>query len=260
MPELTDLRIRAFRRLMQIVERVFALCEWTRELLIRNCVPQDKISLCRQGISWAPNNSLSERPARAIELPLRAAFLGRFDETKGVHIVAQALKDNRTLPLYLDLFGVRQGEAGDQYASRIHKVTANDPRIRVLPPLPSGEVIPRLRDYDLLVVPSQWLETGPLVVLEAFAAGTPVMGSDLGGIAELVNNGVDGLLVNPAHSPTAWADAFRQICSNPDRLVSLRAGIRPPRHTRQVAVEMIPLYAHAMATRTLKLAARPAWI
>ena len=52
-----------------------------------------------------------------------------------------------------------------------------------------------LSRIDVLAVPSQWLETGPLVVLEAFAAGTPVIGSDLGGIRELVSDGRDGLLV-----------------------------------------------------------------
>jgi glycosyltransferase involved in cell wall biosynthesis len=75
-------------------------------------------------------------------------------------------------------------------------------------------------------------------VLEAFAAGTPVIGSNLGGIAELVRHEVDGLLVQPASSPAAWAEALRRVCQDPSLLASLRAGIRAPRHTRQVAAEM----------------------
>ncbi|MDP9171223.1 MAG: glycosyltransferase, partial [Acidobacteriota bacterium] len=103
------------------------------------------------------------------------------------------------------------------------------------------------REYDLLAVPSQWLETGPLVVLEAFAAGTPVLGSDLGGIAELVRDGVDGVLVKPAGSVAAWAQAMRRLCGQPELLIRLRAGIRPPRHTREVALEMMPVYRNALA-------------
>ena len=102
-----------------------------------------------------------------------------------------------------------------------------------------------------MVVPSQWLETGPLVVLEAFAAGTPVIGSNLGGIAELVTDGVDGLLVDPASSPAAWADSLRRVCSDPDLLVSLRAGIRPPRHSRDTAIEIMPVYVDAVQEREL---------
>ena len=248
MPELIDLRIRSFHRLMQMVERVIALCDWTRELLVRNGVAANKITLCRQGISWQSDDSSAQAP-RPFRLPLRAAFLGRLDATKGVHLLVQALKSDGALPVYLDIFGVQQGETGRRYAAELQTMIAGDPRIRMLPPLPSGEVVPLLRDYDLVVVPSQWLETGPLVVLEAFAAGTPVIGSNLGGIAELVTDGVDGLLVDPASSPAAWADSLRRVCSEPDLLVAMRAGIRPPRHTRDTALEMSPLYENLVRKR-----------
>ncbi|MEP6714095.1 MAG: glycosyltransferase [Terriglobia bacterium] len=246
MPELVDTRIRAFHRLMRISRRVFALCEWTKSLLTRNGVPAEKITLCRQGISWQP---LPPRADRDHGLPLRVAFLGRFDPTKGTHLLVQALRQNRDLPIRLDLYGVRQLEGGDRYAALIQTAMGDDSRIRLLPPIPGNEVVPLLRGYELLAVPSQWLETGPLVVLEAFAAGTPVLGSDLGGIAELVRDGVDGVLVKHRDSAAAWAEALSMLCANPDMLTSLRAGIRTPRHTRDVALEMIPLYEMAAGSR-----------
>jgi glycosyltransferase involved in cell wall biosynthesis len=156
--------------------------------------------------------------------------------------VLRALKDNPSLPLTLDLYGVSQSGAGDRHAAGLEEMIAGDTRIRLLPALPAADVIARLRDYDLLVVPSQWLETGPLVVLEAFAARIPVVGSNLGGIAELVRDGIDGLLVSPYPSSAAWATAFRQICQEPELLDSLRAGIQPPRHSRDAARELLPVY------------------
>jgi glycosyltransferase involved in cell wall biosynthesis len=249
MPELVELRIQVFHRLIKLVDRVIALCEWARDLLIRNGVPQAKLTLCRQGISWEVNDYSKDHSPRKPGLPIRAAFLGRLDPTKGVHIVVEALKDNAALPFHLDLFGVRQGEAGDRYASRMGELIACDTRIRIMPPLSPGRVVPRLREYDVLIVPSQWMETGPLVILEAFAAGIPVIGSNLGGIAELVVDGVDGLLVDPASSPIAWANLFRQICVNPAMLFSLRAGIRRPRHVREAAVELMPLYEKVMSNK-----------
>jgi glycosyltransferase involved in cell wall biosynthesis len=79
------------------------------------------------------------------------------------------------------------------------------------------------------------------VVLEAFAAGIPVLGSDLGGIAELVEHEVDGLLVEPA-SPEAWGGALRRVLDDPDLLTRLRRGVRPPRRMGQVAEEMLAVY------------------
>lgn len=244
MPELIDVRIETFHRMMDMADRVVALCNWTRELLVRNGVPEEKLTLCRQGITWRTEDAVINVP-RTTQLPLRAAFFGRFDPTKGLQVLLQALSSDTSLPVHLDIFGVRQSDTGHRYAGQLQAMIEGDSRIRMLAPMASEDVVSRLRDYDLAIIPSQWLETGPLVVLEAFAAGTPVVGSKLGGVAELVTDGVNGLLVDDAPSPAAWAAALRRICSHPDVLDSLRAGIRPPRRTHQVALELMPVYEDA---------------
>lgn len=243
MSELIEVRIGAFHRLMEMADHVIALCDWGRELLIRNGVAESKITLSRQGICHdVPGGAFETSAPRPFRLPLRAAYLGRFDATKGVHLIVQALRDNPDLPIQLDLFGVPQGPSGARYAAELHVAIAGDGRMRIMPPLTSDRVIPRLREYDFVVVPSQGLETGPLVVLEAFAAGTPVIGSKLGGIAELVTHGVDGLLVEPHSSVVAWAEALRGVCNSPEIHRSLRSGIRPPRQIKEAAVDMVQLY------------------
>ena len=98
-----------------------------------------------------------------------------------------------------------------------------------------------MRQYDVVAVPSQWLETGPLVVMEAFAAGVPVLGSNLGGIAELVRHGTDGLLVTP-RSVEAWRIALETVCEDRALLERLRAGIREPRSMAEVSHDMSKLY------------------
>jgi glycosyltransferase involved in cell wall biosynthesis len=98
-----------------------------------------------------------------------------------------------------------------------------------------------MRDYDAIAVPSRGLETGPLVVLEAFAAGRPVLGADLGGIAELVSHDVDGLLIAPNNS-SIWASAIAELASDPRRIQRLAAGIRAPRTMEDAAGEMVTLY------------------
>jgi glycosyltransferase involved in cell wall biosynthesis len=64
-----------------------------------------------------------------------------------------------------------------------------------------------------VVVPSLWYENQPFSILEAFAAGKPVIASDLGGMAELVTNGDRGLLVPPG-DVQALAEAMRSMTAN----------------------------------------------
>jgi glycosyltransferase involved in cell wall biosynthesis len=98
-----------------------------------------------------------------------------------------------------------------------------------------------MSSFDLIAVPSRWLETGPLVVLEAFAAGVPVLGSDLGGIAESVRNGVDGALVRPGDID-AWSEVISRFAADRRLVAALRQNVRPPRTIDEVAREMSEVY------------------
>jgi glycosyltransferase involved in cell wall biosynthesis len=116
-----------------------------------------------------------------------------------------------------------------------------DARVRFRRPLEHSDVVSTLSRYDATLVPSQWLETGPLVVLESFGAGTPVIGSQLGGIEELVRNGWDGILVRH-DDVSAWSDLFSRLVKSPSVLDELRANVAPPRTMDDVATDMAALY------------------
>jgi glycosyltransferase involved in cell wall biosynthesis len=115
-------------------------------------------------------------------------------------------------------------------------------RIRWLQPVKPEAVVETIGKYDALVVPSVWLETGPLVVLEAFAAGVPVIGSRLGGIAEMVRDGVDGFLFKPGN-PSDLAYDIEQI---PRQLAALRGNIKKPKGLTLVAEEHSCLYQNVV--------------
>jgi glycosyltransferase involved in cell wall biosynthesis len=97
------------------------------------------------------------------------------------------------------------------------------------------------------------METGPLVLLEAFAAGVPVLGAHLGGIAELVRDGVDGVLVAPDDF-SAWAGAIARLAANPHIVRELRGNITAPRSIEAVADDMAEVYS-ALATREVSTGA-----
>jgi glycosyltransferase involved in cell wall biosynthesis len=97
-----------------------------------------------------------------------------------------------------------------------------------------------LSGATLLAYPSLYEGFG-FPVLEAFAAGVPVVGSDLGGIGELVEHEVNGLLVKP-DSLAAWRQALFRLAQDRDLLARLERGTRPPRGMDTVADEMLTLY------------------
>jgi glycosyltransferase involved in cell wall biosynthesis len=143
--------------------------------------------------------------------------------------------------LDLDVYGVAEDGTDSSYVRSLRALAANDPRVRWCPPVPSEQVLSVLRGYDVVAVPSRWLETGPQVVLEAFAAGVPVVGSRLGGLVELVDDRVDGLLVDP-DSVAAWAKTLRELVEHPAVLRRLSAGVRPPKGMDAVVDDMENVY------------------
>ncbi len=236
----------AARAMLLEADAVVAVCEWVRRLLLANGVPEKKLVFSRQGLTGVP---VPPRGPRAPG-PLRVAFFGRFERSKGVDVLVKAFGSAPRLDARLDVYGVAQGVLGEVFRRELQSLAARDARVAFPEPLPSSAVAPALAGYDLLAVPSQWLETGPLTVLEAFAAGVPVAGSRLGGVSELVRHDVDGRLVSPAHSPAAWAKELEFLSSEPTRLEALRAGVRPPKRMSETAAEMVAVYASATGGRS----------
>ena len=260
MSELVRLRHECAQSLFSEVDHVVAVCQWVKQLLLCNGVPEVKITLSRQGLPYGTDQAkpTTDRKAWTGEAagdqlstlraqrsvaggPLKVAFLGRLDRTKGPDVLIRAVRAAPELPVALDLYGVTQGSGGKEYERELRELAGDDSRVAFRPPVPAADVVATLQKYDLLAVPSQWLESGPLVILEAFGAGIPVLGSNLGGIAELVQDGVNGLLV-AARDAGAWAAALERLGREPELLKRLRAGIRPPRTMAMVADEMMELY------------------
>ena len=133
------------------------------------------------------------------------------------------------------------------YERNVRDSASRDSRIEIAAPVGRADLPAVLASFDLIAVPSLWLETGPLVVLEAFAAGTPVIGSRLGGIAELVPPSFGNLLLPPG-DVAAWADAIR------DRAEASGVHSQPtpplPRSTSAVANEMAAVYRELLAGTT----------
>ena len=105
-----------------------------------------------------------------------------------------------------------------------------------------------MASLDALVVPSVWIENAPFVIKEAFAAGVPVVASNLGGMAELVEDGRNGLLFSAGDS----ADLRRvltRLLDEPALLATLRAGLPRVRTIDEDAAWTQSVYEEVLANR-----------
>jgi glycosyltransferase involved in cell wall biosynthesis len=256
MSDLIQQRHGAVRAFLTEVDHCIALCHWVKDLLLHIGLPEDRVTVSRQGLCHQSRTDTGNEKVGDRGSAVRIAFLGRLDPVKGIHILVQALRSVQAANVQLDIFGITQGSRDEEYARELKLAASGDSRVAFHPPIPGGRVVPVLCTYDALAVPSQWLETGPMVVLEAFAAGIPVIGSRLGGIEELVQHGVNGLLVEAASVP-AWGEVVCEVSSRPDLLAGLRAGVRPPRTMVTAADEIQAVYAWVKSSRRAALLYEP---
>lgn len=231
-------RQQSLQAMSKYADRIIAVCHWLYQALLINGIPEEKLVLSRCGISYPTPAKLPRN--RQPNQHLKVIFLGRWDVNKGIDVLVKSIKNlPPEIPIELVIHGIQQDE---QYRQKTLQLIGDDPRIRVEKQLTREELNQTLPNYDILAVPSQWLETGPLVVLEAHALSLPVIGSNLGGIAELVKHGVDGWLV-PAHDIQAWTKAFWLLATDANLLQQLRQGIKPVRTLGMQAEDLATLYA-----------------
>ncbi len=235
MTELMQSRVKNFRLFIKTVDHFIVMNEWAGQVLQENGCSSKKISLIPHGIPQGLAVNVAQKREDSLDARLRVAFFGRISREKGLHVILEALLLDPALNIQLDVYGVFQGGRESVYAKQILTMAQRDSRVLFCEPVPSGDVRATLSKYDLLAVPSQCLETGPLVVLEAFAAGIPVIGSNLGGVAEKVQDGIDGCLVKQFSSPDAWEKALKQFFQKPELLEQFRSQIRKPTTMEQVA-------------------------
>jgi glycosyltransferase involved in cell wall biosynthesis len=99
-----------------------------------------------------------------------------------------------------------------------------------------------MHGLDVLVVPSTWYEISPLVILEAFAHGVPVVGADLRNLNSQVRHGVNGLLFRSGDAGDL-ARQLQRLVDEPDLLPTLAEGISPPCTVEEEVQEVERVYA-----------------
>ncbi len=133
-------------------------------------------------------------------------YIGRMTKEKGVETFLQAASD---LDINIDLIGDGpEKESLQKYSSD---------KVRFLGLLSPKEVMAHLKKAQALVVPSHWYEGFPMVVLEAMATGTPLLVSEIGSLAEIVQDHKTGRVI-PAGDVEAWRKTLIEVYNNEKEL------------------------------------------
>jgi glycosyltransferase involved in cell wall biosynthesis len=213
-------RDRLLRQALGQAQAIIAPSDFLKDQFVGDgYVPEGAIQVIENGIDTTgvlPHRERKEGEA------VRFAYLGSIAPHKGVHVLIEAFNQVHGLAR-LDIYGDLEANPG--YVQELRRKLSH-PAASLCGPVARRDVWSVLSETDVLVVPSLWYENSPVTIQEAFAAGVPVIGSDLGGIAEKIEDGVSGRRF-PAGDQGALAAVLQRLVDAPEQIEQMRRGIGP---------------------------------
>ncbi len=180
------------------LDYIITLNEWSKKQLVLNDIALENIITIPIAL---PISNIEEDnlpiPTPTIQEAnyLKLIYVGRLSKEKGVHNVIQAISQlNDQCKILFDVYGVYGNDTkyNDYLTKTIEKVDG----VFYKGILNDKLVVKTMMQYDIVIVSSITSETGPLTVLEGFAAHKFVLGTNVNGINEMIEDGKNGYLVN----------------------------------------------------------------
>lgn len=243
-------------------EALVAISRFTAEGYARLCpVAADRIVRIPNGVDLAPYASLARRPEHlpAVIKPGRfVLFLGRLHRRKGVDVLLDAWQQlPATLPHgTAQLVVAGDGEEQSSLAEQARQCGIAN-QVCFVGRVAGDAKTWLLQNALVLVMPSREWEAFPLVLLEAQAAGTPVVGTRIPGLEDLVVPGHTGWLVD-AERPAALAATLAEALDRPDRTRALGDRARAAAQNyawHAITRRHVQLYEHLLAQNSHRRAA-----
>lgn len=257
-PQTFFLRERFIKSHLSLVDMFLAPSDFLRQRYIEWGVAPEKIRMEEYGrLPVVRTAQTSERPIRN-----RVAFFGQLSMFKGVDVLLDAMRILQrdaaegaaagSAPAVLPRLRVhganlelQPGEFQNRFESLLQDTEATVTFVGKY----DHEKLPELMAHvDWVVVPSVWWENSPLVIQEAFQQGRPVICSDIGGMAEKVTDGVNGLHFGVG-DPASLAETLRRAVETPGLWESLRQGISPVHRMDEHVRRLDDLYTSLLLSK-----------
>ena len=236
---------------------VISPSEFLIDVFKRNGVNTSKFVYLPHGADYSVMRNLERRSGDRRRTIMNLAFLGTLLPHKGVDVLVKAFTkipaDNLRLKIYGGYFHMHE------YYSNLLELAKGDKRIEFCGEYHFESIADVMKDIDMVVVPSLWYENAPLVISMAQMFSIPVIASRLGGMAEMVADGVNGFTFQPGDVEDL-ADRIRMIAANPDVLRELSSRKLSPPRIESEAFILEKLYSSLIAsngTSTIQIPASP---
>ncbi|MEJ6782630.1 glycosyltransferase family 4 protein [Aminobacter sp. Piv2-1] len=208
-------------------------------------IDPDRLSVIENGIVMGEAATARELPTRAPRRN-RFAYFGQLTPFKGVDVLIDAVsrvpKDIWGDDACLMIFGGNLERQPTEFQDRLKKLIEDaGQRVRFYGAYENADMPRLMRSVDWVVLPSTWWENSPLVIQEALHHRRPIICSDIGGMAEKVRDGKDGLHFR-AGSAQDLADRLAEALADPQAWDRLQASMRQPMSHVGCAREHVDLY------------------
>jgi glycosyltransferase involved in cell wall biosynthesis len=274
-PQTFFLRKRFIQSHFALVDLFLAPSEFLRQRYVDWGIPPERIRTEEYGRTLAaPLAESNGQGARN-----RFAFFGQLTPFKGVQVLLEATalllgaklehddpliralesaassgngsaKDLATRP-EVRVYGANLDLQPGEFQNRVRELLAQTRETVTLVGRYDHDELPQLMaDTDWVIVPSLWWENSPLVIQEAFHHGRPVICSDIGGMAEKVKDGVNGLHFK-AGDASALARTMEAAVETPGLWDRLQGGIEPVYSMTEHVGALGELYAELLARKEL---------
>ncbi len=221
------------RDMLDKVDVILAPSRFLREKFIHYGIAKDRIFHLGHGIDHRPLVNFSKEPSNK----LRFGFVGNVSEHKGIRVLIRAFnkikKDNASLSIF--------GPYDQSYLSKLRRELKTDSRVTFYGLFDNREISSVFSKIDVLVFPSIWYENQPIAILEALLAKIPIITSNMGGMAELVQDRVTGLLFEIGN-PEDLSQKMVGLIDNPQLLRKLSEAPRQVKTIEKNAQELNEIY------------------
>jgi glycosyltransferase involved in cell wall biosynthesis len=175
-------------------------------------IPREKMIMIENGQPVV--EFLSPRRIQRGECRGRFAYFGQLNPFKGINILLQAFKalpDNVKSKVHLDIHGANLEFQSKEFQEEIALLIEELKDVVTLHgAYESHEMGALLQQSDWVIIPSVWWENSPMVIQEAYKYGRPLIGSDIGGMVEKIENGITGFTFR-ARNPIDLADKIEMV-------------------------------------------------
>jgi len=222
------------KTLFDMADEVVVASRFVANLFIQNGWNR-KTRIVPHGIDYS-NVQVAECHERS---RLTLGFIGSIAWHKGLHVLVKAFRKVPDDDLRLRIHG-SESESSDYYRE-VLALARPDSRISFLGPFQIDRLPDVMRDISALVIPSTYYEPYPLVMLISLAYNVPVIASNIGGIPEVIRDGINGLTFEPGNVDDL-VRVIRQLADRPQILQMLRSNITAPRRTEEEALDYDNIY------------------